>query len=109
MNMRGAGIYPPKSRPDCSSMSAGSSFISKFPCPIEDASLAQLITFGSNALNSSGQHLIVECVHLAFVIEIDVVDSKALCDVHVSKGYCYSSFTGNLIAPSAIELVVHRL
>jgi hypothetical protein len=52
---------------------------------IEEASSAQFITFGSNALNSSGQHLIDEHVHFAFVIEIDVVDSKALCDGHVSK------------------------
>jgi hypothetical protein len=59
-------------------------------------------------------HLIDESVHFAIVIEIDVVDGKALCDGHasrwdVSKGYCYSNFSGNLVAPSAIELMVRPL
>ena len=108
MNMRAASAFTPRSRaPILLGCQAGvRSAVGSLS--IEEASATQLITFGANALNSIGQHPIDEHVRFAFVIEIDVVDSKVLSDVHVSKGCCYSSFTGNLTAPSPSELVVHR-
>jgi hypothetical protein len=58
-------------------------FHSKISVLIEQMLAAESIAFSSNPFHSSGNHLVIERVHFALIIQIDVIDGEPLCAGHV--------------------------